>query len=461
VKTVLKAGSALICALLVSVGCDEESRHHDVILITVDTLRADHVSPYNRHAPTPWIDVFSQEATVFERCAAPMPLTRPSHASLFTSLYPREHGVLNNAMALPSEAVSLTEVLRWENYRTGGFVGVRLLGPDSGVGQGFEVLDQPSVGRERRAEFVVQRALAWLDDLRQDEKFFVWVHLFDPHLPYAPPDPFRSQVAADRPEIEWSHVVDIATENDGDVPASFLEDAKKLYLGEVAYVDHWIGKLLSGVDKRRSSDDTLVVLTADHGECFENGIWFEHADCLGEPGIRVPLIIRYPAGQGAGDQIPVQTSIVDIAPTVLRAAGIAIPDGLSGRPLQDHAEFEDRKVLVQYPFFQQSAAERRPARLEAVRSVAGELTTPLLLGVEKVGIVGRDWKYLRTMGELELYALTPDPDERQNRIETDSEVAEEMKEELERLLAEHRLNLIDTPEINEELLEMLEALGYI
>lgn len=459
-KTFLRAGAALVCGLLALTGC-EEPQHPNVILITVDTLRADHVSPYNRRAPTPWIDVFSQEATVFERCAAPMPLTRPSHASLFTSLYPREHGVLNNAMALPDEVVSLTEILRWENYRAGGFVGVRLLGPDSGVDQGFEVYDQPSVGRERRAEFVVQRALAWLDELRRDETFFLWVHLFDPHLPYAPPDPFRREVGADRPEITWSQLVDIATENDGDVPASVLEDAKKLYLGEVAYVDHWIGKLLSGVDKRRSPDNTMVVLTADHGECFENGIWFEHADCLTEPGIRVPLIIRYPEGRAAGEQIPVQTSIVDIAPTVLRAAGIAIPEGLSGRPLQDHAELEDRGVLVQYPFFQPSAAERRPARLEAVRSVAGEPTAPLLLGVEKVGIVGREWKYLRTMGERELYAMTPTADERHNRVETDSEVADEMKEALDRLLAEHRLILIDTPEINEELLEMLEALGYI
>jgi hypothetical protein len=256
-------------------------------------------------------------------------------------------------------------------------------------------------------------------------------------------------------------LVDIAAENDGNVPASVLEEGKKLYLGEVAYVDHWIGKLLSGVDKRRSPDETMIVLTADHGECFENGIWFEHADCLWEPGIRVPLIIRYPAGREAGERIPAQTSIVDIAPTVLRAAGIAIPEGFSGRPLQDHASFGDRRVLVQYPFFQPSAADRRPARLESVRTVAGEPTTPLLLGVEKVGVVGREWKYLQTWGERELYAMTPAPDERHNRIATDSEVAEEMKEALDRLLAEHRLNLIDSPEINRELLEMLEALGYI
>lgn len=459
-KAVLRAGSALICALLVSVGCDEP-RHPDVVVITVDTLRVDHVSPYNRRAPTPWIDVFSQEATVYERCAAPMPLTRPSHASLFTSLYPREHGVLNNAMALPDEAVSLTEIMRWENYRAGGFVGVRLLGPDSGVDQGFEVFDQPQVGRERRAEFVVQRALAWLDELKRDERFFLWVHLFDPHLPYAPPDPFRGDISADRPVINWSHLVEVAAENDGDIPASVLREGMQLYRGEVAYVDHWIGKLLSGVDKRRSPDNTLVVLTADHGECFENGVWFEHADCLGEPGIRVPLIIRYPGGLGAGEQVPEQASIIDIAPTVLRGAGMAIPDGLSGRPLQDHASFEDRRVLVQYPFFQPSAADRRPARLETVRSVAGEPTTPLLLGVEKVGVVGRNWKYLQAMGDRELYAMTPAPDERDNRIATDAEVADEMKEALDRLLEEHRLNLIDTPEINQELLEMLEALGYI
>jgi arylsulfatase A-like enzyme len=447
------------CALLAA-GCGEP-RRPDVIVITVDTLRADHVGAYDAGASTPEIDALARDATLFEHCAAPMPLTRPSHFSMLTSLYPREHGALNNAMSLPDEALSVTEILSEQGYRTGAFVGVRLLGPDSGAGQGFDFYEQPTEGRERLAEEVIPRALAWIDSLDEDERFFLWVHLFDPHLPYAPPEPYRGGVPADRPEITWSRLADIASGNDGDVPASVLEEGKTLYRGEVAYVDHWIGELLAGVGDRRSLDDTMIVLTADHGECFENGIWFEHADCLWEPGIRIPLLVRYPPAFPPGERSPAQTSIIDIAPTVLRATGTEIPEGMSGRALQDRADLEDRRVLVQYPLFQPSAADRRPARLEVVRTVAGEPTTPLLLGVEKVGIVGPAWKYLRAGEEAELYGLAPAPDERDNRVATDPDVAEEMRGILERELAAHPLNLIDAPEINEETLEMLKALGYL
>jgi arylsulfatase A-like enzyme len=432
-----------------------------VVIITVDTLRADHLGAYDEASSTPRIDAFAADATVFEHSTAPMPLTRPSHFSMLTSLYPREHGVLNNAMRLPDSALSLTEILGDNGYRTGGFVGVRLLGPDSGADQGFDYYDQPAGARVRDAEEVVRSALGWLDGLDRNERCFLWVHLFDPHLPYTPPAEFRGDVPVDRPEINWKRLTEIARENDGNVPASILEEAKQLYRGEVAYVDHWVGELLGGLAERRSSDDTLIVFTADHGECFENGVYFEHADCLWEPGIRIPMIARYPRTFRPGERVSTQTSIVDVAPTVLRAAGIEVPQGWSGRALQDAAGFADRRVLVQYPFYQPSAADRRPQRLEVVRTVAGEPVAPILVGTEKVGIVDTAWKLLRTGDRQELYALAPVADERTDRAETDPGVADRMGDILKRQLAEHPLTVIDSPEINEELLETLRALGYL
>jgi len=448
------------CVMLLAAGCGETPRP-DVVIVTVDTLRADHVGAYDADAATPRLDEFAREATVFERCAAPMPLTRPSHFSILTSLYPREHGALNNAMTLPDETLSLAEILTGEGYRTGGFVGVRLLGPDSGASQGFAFYEQPTEGRERSAETVVGRALAWLDGLGRDERFFLWVHLFDPHLPYAPPDPYRGGVPADRPQIDWDRLMAIAAEHDGDVPADVLEEGKALYRGEVAYVDHWVGELIAGLGERRSLDRTLVVLTADHGECFENGVWFEHADCMGEGALRVPLMVRYPRMFEPGERVAAQTSLLDIAPSVLRATGVEVPDGWSGFPLQDHAGFEDRRVLVQYPLFQPSAADRRPQRLEIVRSVAGEPTSPLRLDAETVGVVGPEWKYLRSGEEAELYALAPVANERENRAATEGEIVRELDTILEAQLADHPLNLIGAPEINPETLEMLKALGYL
>jgi arylsulfatase A-like enzyme len=450
---------SLACVLPASMSC-KTPRPPDIVVITVDTLRADHVGAYDPRASTPRIDAFASGATVFERSTAPMPLTRPSHFSLLTSLYPREHGVMNNAMALPDTARTLTEMLDEGGYRTGGFVAVRLLGPDSGADQGFDHFEQPEA-RESVAADVVSHALSWVDGLDGSEPFFLWVHLFDPHLPYDPPAEYRGGVPADRPRIDCSFLMDVAGRNDGDVPAEILEEGKTLYRGEVSYVDHWIGELLDGLDARRAQDETLVVFTADHGECFENGVFFEHADCLWEPGVHIPLIVRYPPEFPAGRRVAEPTTILDVAPTVLRAAGLEVPDGLSGRALQDHGRFGDRTILLQYPFYQPSAADRRPQRLDVVRSVAGEPTTPILLGVERVGLVDRQWKYLRSGETQALYSLAPTVDERNDKIAEFPEIAERMRRLLEQQLQSHPLVLLDAPEINEELLETLRALGYL
>jgi arylsulfatase A-like enzyme len=458
-RPLLGTALAAACALA-GTGCDEP-RRPDVVLITVDTLRADYLGSYGDASATPRIDAFAAGAAVFERCAAPMPLTRPSHFSLFTAAYPREHGVLNNAAALPDEAWTLTEALAEAGWRTGGFVGVRLLGPDSGVDQGFEHFDQPETARERVAAEVVERALAWVAGLGEHEPYFLWVHLFDPHLPYVPPEPYRNGVAADRPPIDWDQLVEIAAAHGGDVPASILDEGLRLYRGEVAYVDHWVGELFDGLAGVRPLDGALVAFTADHGECFENGVWFEHADCMWEPALRVPLIVRHPASFSSGQRIGEQASLVDLAPTVLRAVGLEPPAGLSGRPLQDHTNFGDRHVLVQHPFFQASAADRRPQRLAIVRSVAGEPTTPILVATERVGLVGAEWKLLRTGDVPELYAMTPSPDERTDLVSARPDVAQALGEALQQALGEHPLTLLDAPEINPELLETLRALGYL
>ena len=433
----------------------------NIVLITVDTLRADELGAYgNREAATPVLDKLASGGTVFTRSAAPMPLTRPSHFSMLTSRYPREHGVLNNAMALPETALTVSEILFEEGYQTGAFVGVTLLGRDSGAEQGFSTFDMPGDDRERPAQEVVQNALSWLDGLADKDRIFLWLHLFDPHLPYAPPYQFRPPELAEAPEMSRGNLQQIAAQHDGDVPAETLAEARQLYRGEVAYTDHWIGELLDGLSSRVDIEDTMVVFTADHGECFENGIYFEHADCLYQPAVHIPMIVRYPEMFAPGQRIDTQTSIVDVAPTVLRAAGLEIPTHFSGRPLQDIRINEDRFVLVQYPFFQERAARNRPIQRQRIRSVAGDPTQQILLDDERVGILGRDWKYLREDQKTWLYVISPKIDETTNAADTRPEVRQEMDALLDKALAAHPLEIIAPGEINDELRATLEALGY-
>jgi arylsulfatase A-like enzyme len=454
---------ALVGATLL-VACGAESRRPNVLLITVDTLRADYLGAYGSSAArTPHIDRLAREGSLFERAAAPMPLTRPTHASILTARYPREHGVVNNAVSLPDASRTLAEILRAEGYRTGAFVAVALLTAEAGFAQGFETFRAPTTSKQRPADEVVPEAIDWLAGLSNNEPFFLWTHVFDPHLPYAPPAEYRdggeSAVAGGLTEVSWPLLRKIANRNGGDVPASVLQQAKALYHGEIAYADHWIGVLLDEVDRLRGLDDTMVVFTADHGECFENGVYFEHSDCLTQAALRVPLIVRYPPEFAGGTRRLGQASSIDVAPTVLRALGLEGPAGRSGRPLQDLDPDEDRYVLVQYPLYQPSAARKRSQQQRVIRSVGGEPVTPILVGAQKVGIVGPSWKYLRGESGDELYALNPTEEAREPGGAPD--VRAELAAELDRQLEAHPLSVIDTGEINDELRETLRALGYL
>ena len=192
------------CLALVAViafGCSRDLPP-SVLLITVDTLRADALRPYHATGPTrdgdapdtPRMSGLAREATLFENAAAPMPLTRPSHFSIFTGLYPREHGVVNNQIRLPDAKETLAEILSGHGYHTGGVVAVDLLGDDSGAQQGFAHYGSPRDRLQWSAPDVVKKARAWLATIPADEPFFLWVHLFDPHQPYDPPSEFRGDL---------------------------------------------------------------------------------------------------------------------------------------------------------------------------------------------------------------------------------------------------------------------------
>ena len=438
----------------------------DVLVITIDTLRADYLGAYGDGlSRTPRIDALAHGGTVFENAAAPMPLTRPSHFSLLTSRYPREHGVLNNRIDLPESAVTLAEIFSSHGYQTGAFVSVVLLDAGSGAGQGFDAHHHPTVPRENEARETVSEARRWLTTLDPERPFFLWVHLFEPHLPYAPETgpgrPVDSQLRERFPSLNWKELYRVARENRGDIPQRVVDYAQELYRSEIEVTDRWVGELLEGLEGAGRRSNTLIVLTADHGEPFENGVYFEHADSLFDGAIRIPLIVNHPAQFPAGKRVDAQVSLLDVAPTVLQAAGLPIPSDYSGVALQEAEQTTDRYVLIQHPFYQPDVAADRPDRRGSIQSVASQPVAKRHTGTESVALVGRDWKLIRSGAEPpELYARARPhgPDERVR--EAEAELLRGLEAELARQLDAMPLELIDPGQINDELRENLKALGY-
>jgi arylsulfatase A-like enzyme len=442
----------------------------NVLLITVDTLRADRLGCYGAAgAHTPHIDALAREGTLFTEAACPMPATRPSHFTIFTSLLPRDHRVMNNALGLPEGIPTLTEQFRRAGYRTGGFVGVKLLDVESGAARGFQAFDFPRKRRDRDARQIVPRALKWMKagwtaDGEPGPPFFLWVHLFDPHQPYAPSPPFVPEHPTDGvtlPRIDWNILMEIADRSGGDVPGPVFERALALYAGEVAQADHWIGVLLDGLRRRHVLDRTIIAFMADHGECFGHGVFFEHYNCLYDGAARVPLILRYPRGVRAGVRDDRVVELTDVAPTLLALAGLPVPPTFTGHSLLA-APQAGRYTFLERPLVPVSRQPGWVERDERVRSVDGERTRPTVYTEDQIGLRSATWKYVTTGPAVELYHLPTDPGERRNVAGERPEVVAELGGILGEVVRAHPSPKSDQPpKISESLRETLHALGYL
>ena len=329
-----------------SFACSEPRKPEiNVLMITIDTLRADRLGAYGFELDTsPAIDRLAAQGVVFERAVSGASFTAASHASIMTSRYTREHTIgYGNGETRLEGITTLAEIFNREGYQTAAFIGNIILNRNSGLDQGFEIYDDelpsPELNRElafeRIAEQTTERALLWLQN-RDDRPFFLWVHYQDPHGPYTPPPEYKGRF---QPEF-----------GSDEKPLPVLEDVFGLngipsyqqldtvrhpsvyrtrYAEEIAYADHWIGELLSRVDAIASDAKTIVVLTADHGESLgEEGLYFLHGSSTKPDQAHIPLILRAPG-------IPVgrRTEIVhhvDVMPTLLDLVGIETPSGTSG-----------------------------------------------------------------------------------------------------------------------------------
>jgi arylsulfatase A-like enzyme len=449
---------------MVAAGCDLRSHEPpppDILLITIDTLRTDVLEPYGASDTlTPNMARIAGEGVVYEAATTPITVTHPAHSSILTGLYPDQHGVLHNGQVLPDDVTTLAESLKSFGYQTAGFVGVRFLGRTSGLGQGLDVLDAPVDHVQRRAKPVVDRAVVWLTAADSQAPVLMWVHLFDPHQSYDPPAAFRRSIAPEATrgvkEIRWRTLNPVARKHGGDIPAGVAELALELYRGEVEYTDRQLGRLVRSFDRLRDPKHSMVIVTADHGECFENGIYFDHQDCLYEGTVHVPLIVRYPAGRGSGLRVEHRVSNVDIVPTILSELGEALPENLAGRPLQKMVGGPgDRFVLVRPP--QTRYPDRVIPRLRVIRSIGGE-PVAALTDPRTRGVVDREWKYLMSPRSEQLFRL---PDEARNLSNSDLETLRRLRDALEAERGRFPARAPAKEADDEATLEMLRALGYL
>ena len=301
-----------------------------VIVYLVDTLRADHLGLYGYGRDTdPALRGFARGAVVFDAAIAPSSWTKPSVASLFTSLPPSEHRCVQFYTPLDPGFVTLAERLREGGYATGAVVANKLVhAKDARFDEGFTFFTSPP--EPQRAAEAVDEALRFLDG-RRGLPTFLYVHTLDPHSPYSPPPPFDRRFGAaptpDRPASEPYHY------REPDDLARIVAQ----YDGEIAYGDQEFGRFLGGLKARGLYDRALIVFLSDHGEEFlDHGHWV-HGHTLFDELVRVPLVVKYPGGLQAGRRVARQVQLVDVLPTILKVQGLPVPKApaIAGRPLEE------------------------------------------------------------------------------------------------------------------------------
>jgi arylsulfatase A-like enzyme/Flp pilus assembly protein TadD len=361
-----------------------------VLLVTVDTLRADRLSCYGfTGGATPYIDELAAAGALFEDTVTPVPITLPSHATILTGLYPSTLGVHNNGTyRLGQQAVTLAEMFRDAGYRTGAFVGSYVLDSVFGLDQGFDVYDDKMPERrgaaltQRRADLVVSAAVKWLA-VKSPKPFFAWVHIWDPHYPYTPPEPMKS---------------------------GFPEDP---YFGEVVFVDAQVGLLVKSLKALGfKGENLLVAITADHGEGLGDHDESSHGVFIYDSTLQVPLVMRMGGKIAGGQRIPHMVRTLDIASTLLELVGLQLPDGMDGVSLAP---------LMAAPGDAGPPAADPGLRcyLESVYGQENYGWSPLF------GIRTGQSKYIRAP-EQEFYRLDRDRDELDNRFTAEPDAAGEL-----------------------------------
>ena len=389
----------------------------NLLLVTIDTLRPDRLGCYGySQIETPNLDKVARQGVVFENAVAPTPLTAPSHASMMTGVYPTVHKVRNTGgFVLSASQAKLAKILQDQGWDTAAYVGSSVLKGRFGFNQGFAVYDDEMptsksgsalAEPERRAGEVVDRAVKWLDT-QSGKPFFLWVHVYDPHIPYDPPDPFREKYR-DRP-----------------------------YDGEIAYTDQQLGRLFDTVARKSRPGNTLIAVLSDHGESFSEHGEYTHGVFLYDATLRIAFLMSG-GGIPAGLRVKQQARTIDLLPTVLELMGSKTPPGIQGTSLAP--AFRGKEVPTAYayaetlfPKFNMGWAELRAMRTNR-------------------------WKYVRAP-RPELYDLAQDPAETTNVIASHAAESQELESQLKAVSAGSEK--VASAPMDPATMKQLRSLGYM
>jgi arylsulfatase A-like enzyme/Tfp pilus assembly protein PilF len=409
--------------------------HPNIVLITLDTVRADRVGFLgSARGLTPKLDRLARQSIAFTHTYSQVPLTTASHATILTGTYPQFHRVNDFGVPLSPDLPYVPEILRRIGYRTGAFIGSLVLDPIEGTApgfdRGFEIYDagfhtfRPGQDRyrtlERRADEVVERAISWLNK-PSSRPFFLWVHLYDAHDPYNPPEPYNRRFASEP------------------------------YDGEIAYVDAAVGKLLERLRTSGLYNGALIAVMSDHGEGLGGHGEQQHGVFLYDETIHVPLLFKLPLERFSGKRIDARVGLVDVAPTLLQIAGLNLPKAMQGESL--------------VPLWTRVGGDSAGAvqHSSADRAIYAETDYPhKAFGWSSVKAL-RTGKYLYIQAPREeLYDLDSDPSSTKNLVSSAPAVADTLKSKLElfrRTTVGGMRSRQATVDLQQQ--EKLNALGYV
>ncbi len=399
-------------------------RDLNVILVTLDTTRADRLGCYGfRNVETPTIDLFASRGVRFERCYSQTPLTLPSHTTLMTGTLPLFHGVRDNGgFVVPSQLKTMAELFKEKGYATGAFIAAYVLDSKWGLDQGFDTyFDKFDLGKfkrislgtvQRPANEVMAEALPWLER-NKGEKFFAWIHLYDPHSPYDPPPPYDKLYAAHP------------------------------YLGEIAFADSQLRRLWELLERNGLDRNTVLVVAGDHGESLGEHNEQSHGFFIYQGAIHVPLIVATPFPKFQGIVSTEAVGLSDVLPTVCEMAGLPVPAEVQGHSLLP--AFTDGRRKAPAPVYSETYYPRFHYGWSDLKSVQDERYKLILAPVP------------------ELYDVVADPGEEKNLVYLEKGIYDKLSAEAETFIRKSGQNAyeMDMTTVDEETREKLSALGYV
>ena len=430
-----------------------------IVLISVDTLRADHLSSFGYPRRTsPAFDAVAEGGVTFDAAFAQRGLTWPSLTSILTGRYPGSHGVRDNPGWLDASIRTLPEMLQAGGYSTAAFLTNMTSAPNRGLDT-LEVFPTttPGLTRERTADTLATRAaMAWLSDRGESKPFFLWLHLLAPHASYEPPPGYDELFTPPgEPAFDGqSETLSAITREQRRLSEAELAPIIGLYDGEVALIDTQVDMVLRKLSELGLSQSTLVVLTSDHGEeLYERGFYFFHKCSISDAVLHIPLVLRLPGVLPAGRRVGAVVESIDIAPTILELAGLERPPSLQGRSLLSLIEPNGAEG------WKGTAFSELGEKVSSVRTARWRyIANPLGASVQ---FLEREGEACYPIAREELYDHEIDPGEQTNVAERYPSVTAEMRRRIREWRQATELARSSKSEIDAETLEQLRALGYL